>query len=71
MTHVEDSITWCSPYLSASRYASDLPAEDREKWKAIGHQKMANRGVNANAMMELAKSLPFGYVGNEGEKGLH
>ena len=64
MTHVDDSVMWCSPFLHASRYAPDSP--DRHKWEAFRRQAMVNRGIDAKAAMELARNLPFGYIGSEG-----
>ena len=65
MTHVEDSIMWCSPYLHAQRYAPDSP--DRPKWDDIMKEGLAKRGMDADTMKEIVRSLPFGYTGTEGK----
>ena len=64
MTNVEDSIIWHEPYLYARRIGTDGP--DKEKFKAMGEKFMAAQGVNREELFAFAKSLPFGYVGTEG-----
>ncbi|XP_072049364.1 uncharacterized protein [Amphiura filiformis] len=65
MTHVDDSIVWHEPYLYARRLGTD--GADREKFRIMAEQGMKAKGVGGNfdAIIGMAKMLPFGYVGSE------
>ncbi|XP_072049465.1 uncharacterized protein [Amphiura filiformis] len=65
MTHVDDSIVWHEPYLYARRLGTD--GADREKFRIMAEQGMKAKGAGGNfdAIIGMAKMLPFGYVGSE------
>ena len=64
MTNVDDAIVWHEPYLNARRFGTDGP--DVAKFRAVMEKGAKKRGVNFDAVLEMAKMLPFGYIGSEG-----
>ena len=63
MTNVDDSIVWHEPYLNAQRIDKNGPVG---LFRFLLEEAAKRRGMNYDGVLEMAKKLPYGYIGSEG-----